>query len=612
MMAGQLGGAANLGQNLAPEVAMGQSLACQSLAAGSAAASQPMTDVASMQMHLPEEELAAVLKQPALMSGVTGLDTINKMFQRQARRLELQLVQQVQNKHAIELALETLQADLQVQKQQSTQQGKRLARVHEATREMEGQVASMASERSEAVQNCKRVKTEVDGLSAALAQENPEALRRCQTASLSDIAANGTDLASHPALGHLFRESNGKQRAERHSGDGGSSEASSAEGGTASAISAASTAVNLGRASTSSLADLSSCYALHGGGSSGSMQGSGSGSGSADADFSESPPSSPPSDAPAESIAETPVAMAMALAAGGGGAEALMQPEGGDSPWQQPAPPRVPVARQLLPAEQAAIALAAGAAYDGLQQAGVQVKVEPPPFALAARGGVPPLAPMAPPAMAPAVAMPLQPLQRPRADAERAAAAVNCASNLLGLSLAVPQMTPPLPVPPVVAPHSGGEAALVPVDGSTCTKPIGGLGAANAVVSELPLVQGILPFPGQGVMPMLPMQQGILGTPAPGLTGIAAVDPQIAATIAMLQQQAAAAAAAASATGTPPMMRADGVPGQQALQGPMALPVGCPTVPTVGSPFFTVPATAAAVAHAHPMAVTATPLTAHR
>ena len=117
--------------------ATAQSLACQSLAAASAAASQPMPDLAAMQMHLPEEELAAVLKQPALMSGVTGLDTINKMFQRQARRLELQLVQQVQNKHAIELALETLQADLQVQKQQSSQQGKRLARVHEATREMD-------------------------------------------------------------------------------------------------------------------------------------------------------------------------------------------------------------------------------------------------------------------------------------------------------------------------------------------------------------------------------------------------------------------------------------------------------------------------------------------
>ena len=33
----------------------------------------------------PEEELAAVLQQPALVSGVAGLDTINKMFQRQVR-----------------------------------------------------------------------------------------------------------------------------------------------------------------------------------------------------------------------------------------------------------------------------------------------------------------------------------------------------------------------------------------------------------------------------------------------------------------------------------------------------------------------------------------------
>ena len=573
-------------------------------------ASQAMADVTPMQ--LPEDELSAVLKQPFMMSGVTGLDTINKMFQRQARRLELQMVQQVQNKQAIEVALETLQADLQLQKLQSSQHAKRLARVNEATREMESQVATMTAERGDAVQNCKRLKTDVDGLSATLAKENPGALRRCQMASLSDIAANGTDLASHPALGHLFRESNGKQRAERHSGDGGSSEAS-AEGGTASAISAASTAVNLGRASSSSLADLASCCTLHGGGSSESAQGGGSGS--ADADFSESPPSSPPSDAPAESIAETP----MATVTGGG--EPLLQPEGGDSPGQQPATRQPTVARQLLPAEQAAIAVAAGAAYDGLQQQpGVHVKTEPPPFALAARGGVPPVAPLA---IAPAVAMPPQsqsqsqpqpqPQQQPQrtpADAERAAAAVNCASNLISLQqgpllvgsppmgraaaepLTVPQMAPPLTAPSMIAPQGEavvGQGEAVP----TCTKPIGGLVSANAVVSELPLVQGVLPFPGQGVMPMLPMQQGVLGTPGAGI-----VDPQIAATVAMLQQQAAAAA-----TCTPPMMRAEGVQGQ----GPI-VPAGCLTAPTVGSPFFTAPATAAVAVAAQPMAVTATPL----
>jgi hypothetical protein len=56
----------------------------------------------------------------------------------------------------------------------------------------------------------------VDELCENLSKENPEAFKRCKTTSLSDMAANGTDLASLPEVGHIFRA----ERRSESSADG--------------------------------------------------------------------------------------------------------------------------------------------------------------------------------------------------------------------------------------------------------------------------------------------------------------------------------------------------------------------------------------------------------
>ena len=55
--------------------------------------------------------------------------------------------------------------------------------------------------------SCKKLKCDVDELSDYLNRENPESYKRCKMTSLSDMAANGTDLTSLPEVGHIFRGS---------------------------------------------------------------------------------------------------------------------------------------------------------------------------------------------------------------------------------------------------------------------------------------------------------------------------------------------------------------------------------------------------------------------
>ena len=97
-------------------------------------------------MSSPEEELAAVLHRTGCGREVVSFSAINKMFQRQvassrshshrvrcpltllpprapqARRLDTQRQQQEQNRQAIEQAMESMQADLEVQKLQANRQ----------------------------------------------------------------------------------------------------------------------------------------------------------------------------------------------------------------------------------------------------------------------------------------------------------------------------------------------------------------------------------------------------------------------------------------------------------------------------------------------------------
>ena len=162
----------------------------------------------STSMSSPEEELAAVLQRNGCgRNEVVSFTAINKMFQRQAQRLDTQRLQQEQNRQAIESAMEHMQTDLELQKLHSARQTKRLVWVKEATRDMDVHLLCIASEQSKTVQLCEKLKRDVDELSGYLSRESPESYKRCKTTSLSDMAANGTDLASLPDVGHIFRRS---------------------------------------------------------------------------------------------------------------------------------------------------------------------------------------------------------------------------------------------------------------------------------------------------------------------------------------------------------------------------------------------------------------------
>ena len=162
----------------------------------------------STSMSSPEEELAAVLQRNGCgRNEVVSFTAINKMFQRQAQRLDTQRLQQEQNRQAIESAMEHMQTDLELQKLHSARQAKRLMWVKEATRDMDVHLLCIASEQSKTVQLCEKLKRDVDELSGYLSRESPESYKRCKMTSLSDMAANGTDLASLPDVGHIFRRS---------------------------------------------------------------------------------------------------------------------------------------------------------------------------------------------------------------------------------------------------------------------------------------------------------------------------------------------------------------------------------------------------------------------
>ena len=204
----------------------------------------------SMSMSSPEEELAAVLQRNGCgRNEVASFTAINKMFQRQAQRLDAQRLQQEQNRQALESTMEHMQTDLELQKLQAARQAKRLQWVQTATRDMDVHLLCITSEQSKTVQLAEKLKRDVDELSDYLSRENPESYKRCKMTSLSDMAAEGTDLASLPDVGHIFR----RAAESRRSADC-SSEASLKS--TASACSLAASTASAG--SKSSAASVSS------------------------------------------------------------------------------------------------------------------------------------------------------------------------------------------------------------------------------------------------------------------------------------------------------------------------------------------------------------------
>ena len=239
----------------------------------------------------------------------------------------------------------------------------------------------------------------MDELSGYLSKENPESYKRCKMTSLSDMAANGTDLASLPGVGHIFRSS--ADRDSRRSADC-SSEASQ-EVSTVRAGSKSSAA-----SVSSHTTSMSSC-----------------------ADSSPSPPGTPPGDF----CSEQPEA----------------QP-GSDTQGTEH------ILASLSQAPSQALLRAAEGSTGGT----ASVASNMTPASDVWQG---------PLVVSPPVALPALPV------------------------------LPALPALPVLSAEQRAEAVSLASVGAP---------SMHAVIAQLPLVQGIFPYPGQGV---IRLQQGVQSVP---------------------------------------------------------------------------------------------------
>lgn len=398
----------------------------------------------SMSMSSPEEELAAVLQRNGCgRNEVASFTAINKMFQRQAQRLDAQRLQQEQNRQALESTMEHMQTDLELQKLQAARQAKRLQWVQTATRDMDVHLLCVTSEQSKTVQLAEKLKRDVDELSDYLSRENPESYKRCKMTSLSDMAAEGTDLASLPDVGHIFR----RAAESRRSADC-SSEASLAAS-TASAGSKSSSA-----SVSSHTSSMGSCAESGSPGSRSPGDESQPGSDTQGTEhilaslsqapssqhLAQAPSSQPPASQPSSSQASLPASQGQGPGAASG---ASITPPASDV-WQGPLVVTPPVAMPAVPVAMPAVT----------------------------------------PAMPVLPVLPTLPVLPPALPAEQKAE---------GLVRRPSQTFPP---------EKSEAFSRAPLSAPSM----------HGVVAQLPLVQGILPFPGQGV---IRLQQGVIGPSVP-------------------------------------------------------------------------------------------------
>ncbi|KAL1525862.1 hypothetical protein AB1Y20_020693 [Prymnesium parvum] len=130
------------------------------------------------------------------LSGVAAMDMINEMFQRQARRIEAQVVQQVHDRRTIELAQARLlaaQDSVKLHTAAAEQHAQRLLWSEDATHRMRECISSMNAEHQRAVQLSNSLHEDVQGLRGQLQHHAPERYGKI-LASLSDVAASSLAL----------------------------------------------------------------------------------------------------------------------------------------------------------------------------------------------------------------------------------------------------------------------------------------------------------------------------------------------------------------------------------------------------------------------------------
>ena len=137
---------------------------------------------------------------------IAGMDMIGELFQQQAKRLEVQLYQQLRDRKQIEMVNVQLQQNVQ-QLQQLQQQNTVQSRLIEANEQsphvMYEQARTIHSERNTVVALCERLAADAHALRQSLAQENPRRYGHLESIPLTQVPKTRFDL---PPIAALFSQ----------------------------------------------------------------------------------------------------------------------------------------------------------------------------------------------------------------------------------------------------------------------------------------------------------------------------------------------------------------------------------------------------------------------
>ena len=137
---------------------------------------------------------------------IAGMDMIGELFQQQAKRLEVQLYQQLRDRKQIEMVNVQLQQNVQ-QLQQLQQQNTVQSRLIEANEQslhvMYEQARTIHSERNTVVALCERLAADAHALRQSLAQENPRRYGHLESIPLTQVPKTRFDL---PPISALFSQ----------------------------------------------------------------------------------------------------------------------------------------------------------------------------------------------------------------------------------------------------------------------------------------------------------------------------------------------------------------------------------------------------------------------
>lgn len=138
---------------------------------------------------------------------IAGMDMIGELFQQQAKRLEVQLYQQLRDRKQIEMVNVQLQQNVQ-QLQQLQQQNALQSRLIEANEQslhaMYEQARTIHGERNTVVALCERLAQDAHALRQSLAQENPRRYGHLESIPITQVPKTRFDL---PPITSLFSQS---------------------------------------------------------------------------------------------------------------------------------------------------------------------------------------------------------------------------------------------------------------------------------------------------------------------------------------------------------------------------------------------------------------------